>query len=78
MSHLPLFASSPIFPLTSQTRHNSYGAMNIWDPMNDHNCDDLRQSGGFTQTLTPTCEVDINEGLVDWFGRRSDWSTCGK
>ena len=27
--------------------------MNIWDPMNDHTARDLRQSGGFTQTVTP-------------------------
>ena len=27
--------------------------MNIWDQMNPSHCDDLRQSGGFMQTVTP-------------------------
>ena len=37
MSHLPLFASSPFFPLTSQTPTTHFwSTMNIWDPMNDH------------------------------------------
>ena len=37
MSHVPLFASSPIFPLTSQTPQHFWSTMNIWDQMNDHN-----------------------------------------
>ena len=54
MARLPLFASSPIFPLTSQTpttllEHNEH-----LGPDERSHCDDLRQSGGFTQTVTTT------------------------
>ena len=54
MSHLPLFTSSPIFPLASQTptiplEHDEHLGAN-----ERSHCDDLRQSGGFTQTVTST------------------------
>ena len=54
MSHLPLFASSPIFPLILQTpttllEHDEH----LGRDERSH-CDDLRQSGGFTQTVTLT------------------------
>ena len=65
MSHLPLFASSPIFPLTSQTptkllEHDEHSG-----PDERSHCDDLRQSGGFTQTVTPTgYEPKVTETTV--------------
>ena len=61
MSHLPLStstttlsSSSPVFPPTSQTptihlEHNEHSG-----PDARSHCDDLRQSGSFTQTATPT------------------------
>ena len=53
MSHLPLFTSSPVFPLTSQTptvllEHDGHSG-----PDERSHCDDLRQSVGCTQTVTP-------------------------
>ena len=56
MSHLPLFTSSPTFPLTSQTptvllEHDEHSG-----PDERSHCDDLRQSGGFQslpQVMSP-------------------------
>ena len=60
MSHLPLFASSPIFSLTSQTPTTLLEHDEYLGPDERPHCDDLRQSGGFTQTVTPTgCEPNI-------------------
>ena len=55
MSHLPSFASSPIFPLTSQTPTTLLEHDEHLGPDERSHCDDLRQSGGFTQTVTLTC-----------------------
>ena len=39
--------------------------MNIRDLMNDHTATNLRQSGGLTQTVTPTlCKGDQNYRVV--------------
>ena len=65
MSHLPLFASSPLFSLTSQT------PTTLLEP-DEHlglderpHCDGLRQSGGFPLTVTPTAyEPNITETNV--------------
>ena len=54
MSHLPLFASSPIFPLISQTPTTLLEHDEHLGPDERSNCDDLQQSGGSTQTVTPT------------------------
>ena len=54
MSHLPLFASSPIFPLTSQTPTTLLEHGEHLGPDERSRCDDLRQSGGFMQTVTLT------------------------
>ena len=54
MSRLPLFASSPIFPLTSQTPTKLLEHYEHLGSDERSHCDDLRQSGGFTQTVTPT------------------------
>ena len=52
MSHLPLFASSPIFPPTSQTPTTLLEHDEHLIPFERSYCDDLRQSGGSTQTVT--------------------------
>ena len=54
MSRLPLFASSPIFPLTSQTPTTLLEHDEHLGPDEGSHRDDLRQSGGFRQTVTPT------------------------
>ena len=54
MSHLPLFASSLIFPLTSQTPTTLQEHDEHLGPCERSHCDDLRQSGGFTEAVTPT------------------------
>ena len=54
MSHLPLFASSPIFPLISQTPTTLLEHDERLGPDERSHCDDLRQCGGFTETVTPT------------------------
>ena len=54
MSHQPLFASSPIFPMTSQTPTTLLEHDEHLGPYERSHCDDLRQSGGSTQTVTPT------------------------
>ena len=54
MSHLPLFASCPISPLTSQTPTTLLEHDAHLGPDERSHSDDLRQSGGFTQTVTPT------------------------
>ena len=54
MSRLPLFASSPIFPMTSHTPTTLLEHDEDLGPDERSRCDDLRQSGGFTQTVTPT------------------------
>ena len=54
MSHLPLFPSSRIFPLTSQTPTTLSEHDEHLGPAERSHNDDLRQSGGFTQTVTPT------------------------
>ena len=56
MSHLPLFVSSPICPLTSQTPTTLLEHDEHLGPDERSHCDDLRQSGSFTQTVTPTVE----------------------
>ena len=55
MFRLPLFASSPIFSLTSQTLTTLLEHYEHLGPDERSHCDDLRRSGGFTQTVTPTC-----------------------
>ena len=52
MSHLPLFAFSPIFSLTSQTPTTFLEHDEHVGPDERPHC--VRQSGGFTQTVTPT------------------------
>ena len=54
MSHLPLFASSPTFSLTSQTPTTLLEHDERLGPDERPHCDDLRQSGGFTLTVTLT------------------------
>ena len=54
MSHLPLFASSPIFPLTAQTPTTLLEHDEHLGPDERSHCDDLRHADGFTQTVTPT------------------------
>ena len=54
MSHLPLFASSPIVLLTSQTPTLLLEHDEHLEPDGRSHCDDLRQCDGFTQTVTPT------------------------
>ena len=54
MSRLPLFASSPIFPPTSQTPRTLPEHDEHLGPYERSHCDDLRQSSGFTPTVTPT------------------------
>ena len=54
MSQLPLLASSPIFPLTSQTPTTFLEHDEHLGPDERPHCDDLRQSVGSTQTVTPT------------------------
>ena len=66
MSHLPLFASFPFFPPTSQTPTTLLEHDEHLGPCERSHCDDLRQSGGFTQTVTPTGYVPkIIETNVD-------------
>ena len=65
MSQVPLFASSPIFPLTSQTPITLSEHDEDLGPCARSHCDDLRQSVGFTQTVTPTgYEPKIIETIV--------------
>ena len=65
MSHLPLVASSLIFPLTSQTPTTLLEHDEHLGPHERSHCDDLRQSGGFTQTVTPTgYEPKVKETTV--------------
>ena len=65
MSHLPLFASSPIFPLTSQTPTKLLEHDEHLGPDERSHCDDLRQSGGFTQTDTLTSPKIIETNVID-------------
>ena len=65
MSLLPLLASSPFFPLTSQTPITLLKHDKHLGPDERPHCDDLRKSGGFTQTVTPTgCEPKVMETNV--------------
>ena len=65
MSHLPLFASSPLFSLTSQTPTTLLEPDEHLGPDERPHCDDLRQSGGFPLTVTPTAyEPNITETNV--------------
>ena len=64
MSHLPLFASSPIFQLASQTPRTLREHDEHLGPYERSHCDDLRQSGGFTPTVTLAGEPKIIETIV--------------
>ena len=60
-----LFASSPLFSLTSQTPTTLLEHDEHLGPHERSPCDDLRQSDGFTQTITPTLyELNIIETNV--------------
>ena len=64
MFHLPLFAFSPVLQLTSQTPRTLPEHDEHMGPYERSHCDDLRQSGGFTSTVTPASEFEIIETIV--------------
>ena len=65
MSHLPLFTSSPFFPLTSQTPTILLEPDEHSGPDERSNCDNLRQSGGVTQTVTGYKPKIIETNVID-------------